>query len=312
MLQTNRSPFVFLTLCLISICWTGAFGQNNRSAVSLTGVDTASCTVPDPCRTFDAAIFRTNPGGEIVVLSSAGYGPFTVNKSVSIISPGGIHAALAPTTGAAITVDGSAIDVFLRNLWINSLGATDGITILNARQLHIENCTITGFSNSGINAVMSNDLFGSFWMSVVDSFLRLNATGIAMSSGGLGISRLTVDRTRVENNSGNAISITPGAGGSVDGIIRESLITANGAGIFVSTSNTSHTNVEGCAFVHNPGTALQGGGTSTRVIRVSQSYIANNGAGLATGGGDDLQSFGNNRLTGNGSDGAFTSTIALK
>jgi len=312
MLQTNRSPFVFLAVCLILVCSIAANAQNNRSAVSLTGVDTASCTVPDPCRTFDTAIFRTNPGGEIVVLSSAGYGPFTVNKSVSIISPGGIHAALAPTTGAAITVDGSAIDVFLRNLWINSLGATDGITILNARQLHIENCTITGFSNSGINAVMSNDLFGSFWMSVVDSFLRLNATGIAMSSGGLGISRLTVDRTRVENNSGNAISITPGAGGSVDGVIRESLITANGAGIFVSTSNTSHTNVEGCAFVHNPGTALQGGGTSTRVIRVSQSYIANNGAGLATGGGDDLQSFGDNRLTGNGSDGAFTSTIALK
>jgi hypothetical protein len=32
--------------------------QNNRSAVSLTGIDAASCTVPDPCRTFDVAISK--------------------------------------------------------------------------------------------------------------------------------------------------------------------------------------------------------------------------------------------------------------
>src|SRR5438105_5900792 len=78
---TDEPPLVFLAVCLILICWTAAYAQNNRSAVSLTGVDTASCTVPDPCRTFGTAISRTNAGGEIVVLSSAGYGPFTVNKS---------------------------------------------------------------------------------------------------------------------------------------------------------------------------------------------------------------------------------------
>ena len=36
------------------------FAQNNRSAVSLTGNDAATCTVPDPCRTFDVAISKTN------------------------------------------------------------------------------------------------------------------------------------------------------------------------------------------------------------------------------------------------------------
>ena len=305
MLQTNRSPFVFLTLCLISICWTGAFGQNNRSAVSLTGVDTASCTVPDPCRTFDAAIFRTNPGGEIVVLSSAGYGPFTVNKSVSIISPGGIHAALAPTTGAAITVDGSAIDVFLRNLWINSLGATDGIKVLNADQVHVENCTIARFSN-GINSVPGVD-----WLSVLDSFVRMNNIGINLSSGTGRTSRVTVDRTRLENNN-EGIYVNPGSSGVVDSMIRESVINSGGNGIHVAGSQTSHTNVESCAFVHNANGALIGGGDATRVIRVSQSYIANNYYGVYSQGGDDLRSFGNNRLTGNLSDGNFTSTIALR
>src|SRR5206468_1160981 len=81
------------------------FGQNNRSAVSLTGNDMAFCTVPDPCRTFGVALSKTNSGGEVVVLSTAGYGPFTVTQSVSIITPPAYHAAMAPTSGAAITVN---------------------------------------------------------------------------------------------------------------------------------------------------------------------------------------------------------------
>src|SRR5919109_342067 len=91
-------------LVSIFLCPFG-FAQNNRSAVSLNGSDAATCTVPDPCRTFDVAISKTNDGGEVVVLSSAGYGPFTVTKSVSIISPPAYHAAMAPTSGDAITIN---------------------------------------------------------------------------------------------------------------------------------------------------------------------------------------------------------------
>jgi len=46
---------------LVSIVVSSAlFAQNNRSAVSLTGNDAATCTVPDPCRTFDVAISKSN------------------------------------------------------------------------------------------------------------------------------------------------------------------------------------------------------------------------------------------------------------
>src|SRR6266571_3304227 len=98
---------------------TGVLAQNNRSAVSLTGNDAASCTVPDPCRTFDVAISKTNAGGEVIVLSSAGYGPFTVTKSVSIISPPAYHAAIAPTSGDAISVIVDSALVVLRGLVLN-------------------------------------------------------------------------------------------------------------------------------------------------------------------------------------------------
>src|SRR5437867_12625417 len=95
---------------------TSVLAQNNRSAVSLTGNDLASCTVPDPCRTFNTAISRTNAGGEVIVLSSAGYGPFTVSTSVSVISPPAYHAALAPTSGVAITINVVNALVVLRRL----------------------------------------------------------------------------------------------------------------------------------------------------------------------------------------------------
>src|SRR5438128_10482047 len=121
--------------------------QNNRSAVSLTGNDAASCTVPDPCRTFDVAISKTNAGGEVIVLSSAGYGPFTVTKSVSIISPPAYHAALAPTSGDAITVNVDNAVVVLRGLTLNgSLGGNNGITFTGQMvassntKLYVENC----------------------------------------------------------------------------------------------------------------------------------------------------------------------------
>ena len=208
MRQTDRRHLVFLAVSLNLICWTAVYSQNNRSAVSVTGSDMATCTIPDPCRTFDTAISKTNSGGEIVVLSSGGYGPFNVTKSVAIISPGGIHAALAPTTGAAVTINGAGIDVILRNLWINSLGASDGIKVLNAHQVNVENCTIARFSN-GINFIPNADC----GLSVLDSFVRLNTTyGIYLSSGPGSVSRVTVDRTRLENNN-EGIYVNPGSSG---------------------------------------------------------------------------------------------------
>src|SRR5437660_11382242 len=132
---------------------TSIVAQNNRSAVALSGNDAATCTVPDPCRTFDVAISKTNAGGEVIVLSSAGYGPFTVTKSVSIISPPAYHAAMAPTSGDAITINVDNALVVLRGLTLNgSLGGVNGITFTGAAtasntRVYVESCVISGFIN---------------------------------------------------------------------------------------------------------------------------------------------------------------------
>src|SRR5438309_12024619 len=109
-----RKPGAMI-LVSVFLC-ASLFALNNRSAVSLTGSDLATCTVPDPCRTIDVAMSKTNSGGEVVVLSTAGYGPFTVTKSISIIAPQAYHAAIAPATGVAITVNAFNSTVIIRNL----------------------------------------------------------------------------------------------------------------------------------------------------------------------------------------------------
>ena len=52
--------YIGLAVVVSILIGSSLLAQNNRSAVSLTGNDAATCTVPDPCRTFDMAISKTN------------------------------------------------------------------------------------------------------------------------------------------------------------------------------------------------------------------------------------------------------------
>ncbi len=75
-----------LALCVPSVvCATVP-----RTFVASTGNHSNPCSLNQPCRSFTAAIAHTNAGGEVIVQDSAGYGPVTIPKSVSIIAPNGI------------------------------------------------------------------------------------------------------------------------------------------------------------------------------------------------------------------------------
>jgi len=185
-------------LGILALTVSAVFGQNNRSAVSLTGSDMATCTVPDPCRTFDVAISKTNSGGEVVVLSTAGYGPFTVTKSVSIISPPAYHAAMAPTSGTAIIVNAPGATVVLRNLYLNSLGAATGVSIQSATIVHIEGLVVNYF---GLNAVeITGMISGSAELFVKDAEIRDNGQSGILLSPSSGNVIASIDRTRLERN----------------------------------------------------------------------------------------------------------------
>src|SRR5438105_10563548 len=205
-------------LLSILICMS-ALAQNNPSAVSLTGNDAATCTVPDPCRTFDVAISKTNAGGEVIVLSSAGYGPFTVNKSISIISPAAYHAAMAPTSGDAITVNVDNALVVLRGLTLNgSLGGNNGITFTGQTaspsntRLYVENCVISGFSGNGVNFVRDGTLF------ISELIARENDTAIFVDGSTGYRSSATIDHALMERNTGYGLLVENAAVGIANSV----------------------------------------------------------------------------------------------
>jgi len=93
-----------------------------RTFIASTGNDAGPCTITQPCRSFPAAILRTDGGGEIVAVDSAGYGGVAIDRSVAIIAAPGAFAGVTVSSGDAIAIGASGLDVTLHGLTINGLG----------------------------------------------------------------------------------------------------------------------------------------------------------------------------------------------
>src|SRR5262245_27210800 len=129
-----------------------AQAQLNRTAVSVNGNDLNDCSVAAPCRNFSRAISQTNAGGEVVALDSGGYGPFTVDRSLTVQAAPGVYAGVTATSGSAIIIGiGPGGKAVLRGLTIEGLGlASFGIDFRrptgSGGDLHVERCVIDGFT----------------------------------------------------------------------------------------------------------------------------------------------------------------------
>ena len=175
-----------------------------RTFVSTTGSDTNPCSRTQPCRNFGPAIAAVAAGGEVVALDSGGYGRITlIDKSVSIIAPVGIHAAITASTGDGITINASNIVVLLRGLFLTGLGGYTGINVANAKSLTFENGFVGGFDADGIyfapqavaEVILSNDV------------IRKNGnTGMDIVSNGDLVVRGRITHTRFEDNGANGLA----------------------------------------------------------------------------------------------------------
>jgi hypothetical protein len=319
-----RLPRILAISVIAAFLSMPAAAQAVRTWVSTSGSDTNPCTRTAPCRNFSAAITAVSAGGEVVVLDSGGYGAVTINKAVTLISPAGIHAAIAPTAGAAMTVNGGAGDVIvLRGLYLNSQGATTGISFTAGAGLHLENIVINGFSDGLLfNGV--GDLF------VKDSLVRNQGdTGIELQ-GSAGFAFAALDRVRLERN-GTALAANEDSRVN----IRDSVAARNFIGLAAAGTSgaTAELNIENCMVSNNVDRGVSAEGfakvlvansmvssnmvgirtmDSNAVIRVVGTTITGNGTGVSVAGGSTLASFGNNALDGNGADGAFSATIPLE
>ena len=303
---------------------------NQRSFVSSGGADTNLCTLASPCRSLTAAIIVTSPGGEVIVLDSAGYGPTTITKPITISAASGVYAGISVLSGTGIVVNPGSGKVTLRGLTITGLGGTTGIDFQSGGALYVERTIVTGFSGAGLNATLpaAAELF------IRGSYFRENGIGASLATGAGVVNPLdaTIDRSQFENNA-TGLRLT---GFSSTAAIRNSIFTAGTVGIAIQpTIGGAKSAVDMRNSTVSKGTTagivVGGNGAASATLSITGSQVTDNGIGIdAQAGGiayvtastivrnttgiqpltGSIVSLGDNRLTNNGTNGTFSSTVS--
>ena len=189
--------------CLAMLLVSGLAGATaQRTFVSASGVDNPACSIGTPCRTLGAAITATSSGGEVLVVDSAGYGPVTITKSVSIIVPAGVYGGITVTSGNGVTINAPGATVVLRGLSINGQGGANGILVQAAARVRIENCVVSNMAAQGIYDQAANGE-----VIVLDTISRDNGDGgfavVAANA------TIVLDHVRSEHNVNVGFYIAP-------------------------------------------------------------------------------------------------------
>src|ERR1035438_10224038 len=148
--MTSRQLRTIPALAIAVAFSVSAQAGATRTFVSTTGNDSntsGNCSSTGPCRTFTAVLTVTNPGGEVVVLTSGGYGPATIDQPVTITAIG-VDASISVTTsganGLTINTTGNVTLVGL-NLHGEGVGS-NGIEVQQVGFLRLYNMLIENFT----------------------------------------------------------------------------------------------------------------------------------------------------------------------
>jgi parallel beta helix pectate lyase-like protein len=297
--QIDLLPSIRIAATLALLCAAEASALPRSFVSAASGSDANACTRTAPCRNFAAALVQTDSGGEIVVLDSGGYGSVTIGKSVGIVAPEGVHAAVTVFSGNAITINAGPTDVVvLRGLFLNGLGdALSGVAFNNGKALHVENGVFAGFGGHGLGCGAP----GSY-IYVKDTTSRENGGSGFLFYSASSVTRVSLDGVHAEKNLGYGVSAYSNAVVTVS----RSVAVANFAGFGVSSSSVI--DVESCTTTFNQFGVYATSGT----MRMAATMITGNDTGIYKGPGASVVSFTNNRLNGNVSNGSFSSTIGLQ
>lgn len=310
-------PLVVLTL---SAAVAEAAVAAPRAFVASFGSDAATCSVVSPCRSFGAAIGVVDSGGEVIALDSAGYGPVTITKSVRLVAPAGVHAAISvPTSGDGILVTSGNLDVTIRGLSIlGNPGAQYGIRALNSGAIKVDRVTIEGVATGilvdsasttnievrdvvltrGSSAIVANHANGTIVDVVADNF---TSDAIEIGNGSV----ISVARAIVSNVLGNgtsAIAVAASGGANAQATIVDCRITNVFGGITAAEfGGTAFVEAIGnTVLVANAsGIAAQSPGAT---LFASRNSVTRSNIGLAAVAGGTLKSFGDNTVAQNTAD----------
>jgi hypothetical protein len=205
---------------------------------------------------------------------------------------------LTPAGGKAVNVTaGAGSVVVIKGLTLRGafdLSGSNGVSGGTAATVHIEECTIVGFS-IGIGYTSSGPL------SVKDTTIKNCASGVQTAT-----TRALFLNCRIESNSTGYL-----AGVGSRATIRGSLLTNNNVALTAGGAGTD-LNVDDCAITNNTdGIRSDSPGT---IVRVANTVVTGNTNGLVTAGGGALLSRtpATNTVEGNTTNGAFTEGYTAK
>jgi hypothetical protein len=298
-----------------------------RTFVSGTGGG-AACTRAAPCATFQAAHDVTDAGGEVDCVDAGEFNAVVITKSITIDcagTVGGIAAGGGGFFDGLVSIANPNVVVRLRNLTINGKGTgLVGINFANGAALFVENCVIANFNGGaageGIGIKFQPITGTTTELYVADSIIASN--GLAASGGGIIIqpagtatARVTIERTRVENNTYGIFANGTGGTGTIAMQIHDSVSAGNvNDGISAYTASgasTTSITVERSSSLLNGANGILAQGAAAFVL-LADSTVMSNGTGLKTVSGGNIFTYQDNQLTGNVTDGAPTALLAVK
>ena len=281
----HRTALTLLALAGLAAA-PAASGQALRTWVSGgAGDDANPCSRTAPGKTFAGALSRTAANGEIDVIDPGEFGGPKITQAVTI--DGGFNLAGVLVDGTdGITINAGDNDtVVLRNLDINGASASpNGINILHAGAVRIENCTILGFT-TGVNVSVSSNAQVSL-KNVTISNCTTEAVTVSPRSA---LVSVAADNLTV-HFCASAVSANTGA----KVYLRNSDLSQNTNALTAATGSTVELDtvaITGCS-----GTAVN---TTGGLVRLTNDSVFDNGVGLATSNGGKINSFTNNKFQGN-------------
>ena len=270
--------------------------QATRTWVSGAGDDANPCSRTAPCQTFAAAFSKTQTWGEISALDAGPYGAVTINRAMTINGDGTLASILVNVGNGIIVSAGANETVVIRGISIIGMnGALNGIKYVSGKHLHIENCSIYGFSSASSFGIQGATTTTSE-MTVVNTAITNCHVGIRVSGSGSGTLTAAISDVKIQHGDFGVDVLGTGTA-----TVKNSFISHQTADGLVAESG-GVLNVASCAVTDNLKGIITFGIQSNSIIRISNCDIYGNGTGVDLSVGGIGFTFGNNRMTRNGTD----------
>ncbi|OHD02382.1 MAG: hypothetical protein A2885_10760 [Sphingopyxis sp. RIFCSPHIGHO2_01_FULL_65_24] len=288
-----------------------ASAQATKTWISGVGDDANPCSRTAPCKTFAGAISKTAASGEISCLDPGGFGAVTITKAITIECDT-TTAAILVSAGNGINVNAGVSDIVIIS-GIDFEGFGQGgraVNILQAGGVVVRNSTVRGFRGGATgNAINFAPANAGSSLTVENVTMTANNGGIVVVPANGGLATVSVNNVRITGNTDSGVFIQPvNAGTTVKATVSNSLLADTGTAVGATTSgNSIQLLVKDNVITGNSnGVVVAGSSLSSQLVG---NRIAGNGIAIAAASGANLQSYGDNVIVANTTNGSFTGSV---